>query len=103
MYTPSELLERASASRTQEISEHDDDRNRCVGRGEREVRAELAIHDVADELRCAADDLIHVEIAECQRKRKDRTGDDGRRKLREDHAKERSARLRTQVGGRLQQ
>ena len=64
---------------------------------------ELPVHDVAEELRGAADDLVHVEVAERQREREDRARDDRRPELRQHDLSERAPGLGAEVGRGFEQ
>ena len=47
----SDVLERAEAARDQEVDDHHRDRHEGEGGGERQVVGDVAVDDVADELR----------------------------------------------------
>ena len=75
------------------------------GGREREVvrEADVVVDDVADEIgaRPATDQQRRDEVAEGEREREDRSGDDARQGERQHDAAQRPPVTRTEVGGRL--
>src|SRR5919108_2211289 len=76
---PSQVLERARALGEREVDDHDHDRDGREGCREGEVvrDADVRVDDVPDEVR-VPDDLRGDVVAEGQREREDRPGDDRR-------------------------
>ncbi len=71
--------------------------------GERQLRlVDAVVDDVADELaRGAADEQRRDVVAERQREREDRAGDDARQRERQDHAAQRPAAVAAEIARRL--
>src|SRR5215211_2085153 len=84
-----EGVERAEATRDDEVNDHHDDRYEGIGSGERLIsgHADVLVDDVADEVRRRHEGRCD-EVAERQREREDRAGHNRWEGERQDHPPE---------------